>query len=417
MRSGLRLRLPVLHAGSWRRRPWTRVAALVLLAGVAATSPAGAADGPADGPAVPTLAIGSAAPDFDLPGIDGRRHTLASFAKAKVLVLVFTANHCPTAQAYETRIERLHADFADRGVQVVLVSPNDPLALRLDEQSYSDLGDTLEDMKLRAKDRGWTLPYLYDGETQAMARKYGPVATPHVFVFDAERRLRFAGRIDDNENPAKATTPDARHAIEALLEGRKPPVETTKVFGCSVKWADKRGWVEQGREKWAQEPVTLESVDEAGLRALASGDPKKLRLVNAWATWCGPCVIEFPDLVALHRIYRGRDFEVVTVNADVPDLQAKAKAFLQSQHASMRNVAFQKDDSYALIEALDPEWQGALPHTMLVAPGGRVLYRSEGAFDTRALRKAIVEWLGRYYHSLPGGVASPGGKTASPGGR
>ena len=380
--------------------PATRasLAALSLLA--LAALPARAADGPS----VPTLAIGAKAPDFDLPGVDGKRYTLASFAPAKVLVLVFTANHCPTAQAYEERIERLHADFAARGVQIVLVSPNDPLALRLDEQGYSDLGDSLEDMKIRAKDRGWTFPYLYDGETAAMSRQYGPVTTPHVFVFDAERRLRFAGRVDDSENPAQVTVSDTRNAIEAVLAGKPVPVETTKVFGCSVKWSDKRPWVKDGYAKWAQEPVTLETIDEAGVRALARNEGgKKLRLLNVWATWCGPCVIEFPDLVSVHRIYRGRDLEVVTVNADDAGKREKALEFLKTQQASTRNYAFDKGDPYALIEAVDPKWQGALPHTIVVAPGGEVIYRSEGAFDTLRLRKAIVGWLGRYYHSTPGG--------------
>jgi thiol-disulfide isomerase/thioredoxin len=357
-----------------------------------------------EGPAFPTLAIGATAPDFELPGTDGKRHTLASFAEAKLLVLVFTANHCPTAQAYEERIERLHADFAAGGVQIVLVSPNDPLALRLDEQGYSDLGDTLEDMKLRARDRGWTFPYLYDGETQAMSQRYGAVATPHVFVFDSVRKLRFVGRVDDNENPARAKTADARDAIEALLAGRPVPVETTKVFGCSVKWADKRPWVKAGYEKWAQETVGLETIDEKGIAALVrNGGGKKLRLVNVWATWCGPCVIEFPELVSLHRIYRGRDFEVLTLNADEAGKREKALEFLKQQQASTRNYAFDKGDPYALVEAVDPKWQGALPHTILVAPGGEVVYRSEGAFDTLELRKAIVGWVGRYYHSPPGG--------------
>ena len=357
-----------------------------------------------EGPSVPTLAIGAKAPDFDLPGVDGRRYTLASFAEAKVLVFVFTANHCPTAQAYEERIEKLHVDYAGRGVRFVLVSPNDPLALRLDEQGYSDLGDSLEDMKVRAKDRGWAFPYLYDGETEAMSRRYGPVATPHVFVFDAERKLRFVGRVDDGEDPAKVTTHDARNAIEAVLAGKPVPVETTKVFGCSVKWADKRPWVKEGYEKWAQETVTLETIGEAGVEALARNEGgKKLRLVNVWATWCGPCVIEFPDIVSLNRIYRGREFEVVTVNADDAGKREKALEFLKTQQASTRNLAFDKGDPYALIEAVDPKWQGALPHTILVAPGGEVIYRSEGAFDTLKLRKAIVGWLGRYYHSTPGG--------------
>ena len=355
-------------------------------------------------PSHPTLAIGAAAPDFDLPGTDGKRYTLASFAGAKALVLVFTANHCPTAQAYEERIEKLHADFGGRGAAVVLVSPNDPLALRLDEQGYSDLGDTLEDMKLRASDRSWAMPYLYDGETQAMARRYGPAATPHVFVFDAERRLRFAGRVDDNENPAKARTSDARDAIEAVLAGRPVPVETTKVFGCSVKWSDKSSWVKDGYAKWAQEPVTLEPIDEAGVAAQArNAGGRKLRLINVWATWCGPCVIEFPDLVSLHRIYRGREFELVTLNADDAAKRERALEFLKTQQASARNYAFDEGDPYALIEAVDPKWQGALPHTILVAPGGEVIYRSEGAFEMPRLRKAIVAWLGRYYHSVPGG--------------
>ena len=357
-----------------------------------------------EGPSVPTLAIGAVAPDFDLPGVDGKRYTLASFAGAKVLVLVFTANHCPTAQAYEGRIEKLHADFAGRGVEIVLVSPNDPLALRLDEQGYTDLGDTLADMKIRAKDRGWTFPYLYDGETEVMSRRYGPVATPHVFVFDAGRHLRFVGRVDDGENPAKVTTSDARNAIEAVLAGRPVPVETTKVFGCSVKWSDKRASVKEGYEKWAQEPVTLETIDEAGVKALAGNEGgKKLRLVNVWATWCGPCVIEFPDIVSLNRIYRGREFEVVTVNADEAGKRERALEFLKTQQASTRNFAFDKGDPYALIEAVDPKWQGALPHTIVVAPGGEVIYRSEGAFDTLKLRKAIVGWLGRYFYSTPGG--------------
>jgi thiol-disulfide isomerase/thioredoxin len=358
----------------------------------------------ADGPAVPTLAIGVPAPDFDLPGADGKRYSLASFGAAKLLVLVFTANHCPTAQAYEERLERLHADYRERGVAIVLVSPNDPLAVRLDEQGYSDLGDSLADMAQRARDRGWSWPYLYDGETQAMARAYGPVATPHVFVFDAERKLRFAGRVDDNENPARTKLHDTRDAIEALLAGSPVPVATTKVFGCSIKWADKRSWVAEGREKWAREPVTLETIDATGVKALGRNtDGRKLRLVNVWATWCGPCVIEFPDLVDVNRIYRGRDFEVVTLNADDAARRDKALEFLKERQASTRNFAFGADDPYALVEALDPRWPGALPHTILVAPGGEVIYRSEGAFETLALRKAIVGWLGRYYHSTPGG--------------
>ena len=356
----------------------------------------------ADGPAVPTLPIGSPAPDFDLPGVDGRRYSLRDFAEAKLLVLVFTANHCPTAQAYEERIKKMQADYGSKGVAMVAVSPNDPLAVRPDELGYSDLGDSFEDMKIRAREHGFTFPYLYDGETEAMSLKYGPVATPHVFVFDRERRLRFAGRIDDKEDPTKVTVSDARNAIDALLAGRPVPMESTKVFGCSVKWADKKSWVVEGRKRWAAEPVSLDAVDEAAIREIVKNPSKKLRLVNVWATWCGPCVTEFPELVTINRMYRGRDFEMVTISADPPEKREAALEFLQKQEASTRNALFSKGDPYALIDVVDPEWRGALPHTILIAPGGKVIHRSEGAFDPLRLKKAIVGYLGRYYHSVAG---------------
>ena len=356
----------------------------------------------ADGPAIPTLPIGSPAPDFDLPGVDGRRYSLRSFADAKLLVLVFTANHCPTAQAYEERIKKMQADYGSKGLTVVAVSPNDPLAVRPDELGYSDLGDSLEDMKIRAREHGFTFPYLYDGETEAMSLKYGPVATPHVFVFDRERKLRFTGRIDDKEDPTKVTVSDTRNAIDALLAGKPVPVETTKVFGCSVKWADKKSWTEEGRKRWAAEPVSLDAVDEAAIKDIVKNPGKKLRLVNVWATWCGPCVTEFPELVTINRMYRGRDFELVTISADPPEKREAALEFLKKQEASSRNTLFSKGDPYALIDVVDPEWRGALPHTILIAPGGKVIHRSEGAFDPFRLKKAIVGYLGRYYHSVAG---------------
>ncbi|MFI5182878.1 MAG: redoxin domain-containing protein [Vicinamibacteria bacterium] len=357
----------------------------------------------AEGPMIPTLAIGSPAPDFDLPGVDDRRHSLKDFTAAKVLVVVFTATHCPTAQAYEERIQKLHDDYAGKGVALVAISPNDPLAVRLDELGYTDLGDSFDEMKLRARERHFTFPYLYDGETEATSRKYGPQATPHAFVFDEERKLRFAGRIDDGENPTKVKTEDTRNAIEALLAGRPVPVETTKVFGCSIKWSDKRESVAEGLKAWAAEAVTLTTVKTTALKELAKNATDKPRLINAWATWCGPCVTEFPELVKIHRMYRGRGLEVVTVSADFPDNKANALKFLTGQQASTNNVILDSGDSYGLIDALDKEWPGALPYTILVAPGGKVLYRSQGAFDALKLRKAVVEYFGRYYHSVPGG--------------
>ena len=141
------------------KQGWLLLVALLCVAGARGSVPA------AEGPIVPTLAIGAPAPDFDLPGVDGRRYSLKDFASAPVLAVVFTCNHCPTAQAYEDRIQKLHDDYAGKGVALVAISPNDPKAVRLDELGYSDLSDSLEEMKVRADDKGFTFPYLYDGET------------------------------------------------------------------------------------------------------------------------------------------------------------------------------------------------------------------------------------------------------------
>lgn len=348
---------------------------------------------------VKTLPIGAPAPDFNLPGVDGRSHSLSEYAPAKLLVIVFTCNHCPTAQYYEERIKAIARDYRDRGVQVVAISPNDPAAVRPDELGYTDLGDTLPEMKIRARDREFNFPYLQaGGEHEAVARAYGPVATPHAFVFDASRRLRYVGRIDDSERIAFVKRRDLRNALDALLAGREPPVTQTKVVGCSTKWSDKRAGVARYWEQLKREPVSVEPVDAAGLKALranqgAADQPAKFRLVNFWATWCGPCVTEFPDLMTIHRQYRKRAFELVTVAAQYPDERPAVLRFLKQQHASNRNLIFGERDKYALLEAFDPDWSGALPYTVLIDPEGRIVYRHEGALDPLPLKRLIVKEL------------------------
>jgi len=348
----------------------------------------------------PTLAIGSSAPDFLLPNIDGKMYSLASFKDANVLVIIFTCNHCPTAESYEERIIKLTNDYKNKGVAVVSVMPNDPLALRPDELDFSDIGDSFDEMKIRAKERGFNFPYLYDGETETMSKAYGPVATPHVFIFDKERKLRFQGRIDDEDRHSK--TPhvfETRDAIEALLNNREVLVKTTKVFGCSIKWSDKRNWIEKAKEGWAKEPVKLDTIDEAGLKDLMKNNSDKLRLINVWATWCGPCVTEFPDFVTINRMYRDRDFEFVSISADVLEKQNQVISFLKTQQASNKNYLFTIDDKYKLIEAVDPNWKGALPYTILVEPGGKIVYAKDGLIDPAELKKTIIEnhLIGRYY--------------------
>lgn len=346
------------------------------------------------------LEIGAQAPDFKLLGVDGKTYSLASFKDAKVLVIVFTCNHCPTSQAYEERIKKLVTDYKDKGVQVVAISPNSTEGLSLSELGYTDVSDTYEEMKYRAKDKHFNFPYLYDGETQATSEKYGPVATPHVFIFDKQRKLRYQGRIDDVEKPTKTpNTHDTRAAIDELLANKDVTVKTTKVFGCSTKWKDKSEWVKKNDEEWAKRPVPLDTIDEVGIKELLKNNTDKLRLINIWATWCGPCVSEFPEFVIMNRMYNARDFELITISADEPSKREKVHDFLKKKQAANINYIFTGDNKYKLIEAVDPNWQGALPYTVLVEPGGKIVYAKQSTIDPLQMKKAIVEnkYIGRVY--------------------
>jgi thiol-disulfide isomerase/thioredoxin len=347
-----------------------------------------------------TLAIGSKAPDFNLPCIDGKNYTLASFKDANVLVIAFICNHCPTSQAYEERLIKLTSDYADKGVKLVAINPNNPGSLRYDELGWSDVGDSFEDMKVRAREKHFNFPYLYDGETEIASKQYGPQSTPHVFIFDKDRILRYTGRVDDMENPHKSPhSTDAANAIDALLNNKEVPVAVTKVFGCSIKWLEKNDWMSKAAVQWAKEPVTLDTIGVGGVTSLVKNNSDKLRLINVWATWCGPCTAEFPDFIRLGRIYVQRDFEFISISADDTENKDKALKFLKNKQSSGTNYLFAEDDKYKLIEAIDPKWQGALPYTLLVEPGGKVIYAKQGAIDAEELRKIIFNdpFIGRLY--------------------
>ncbi len=337
----------------------------------------------------PTLPLGSKAPDFSLPSVDGRNWSLKDFADAKILVVVFACDHCPTAQYYEGRIKQIAADYKDKGVALVAIMPNDPKAVRLDEMGWTDLGDSFDEMKIRARDHHFNFPYLYDGDTESVAHAYGPVTTPHVFVFDADRRLRYEGAIDNSERIQHVTKHYLRDALDALLAGKEPPVAKTKVVGCSIKWSDKEASTMAYLKLLDEEPVSVSPADTNVLQALRKNDSGKFRLVNFWATWCAPCVAEFSEFVTINRMYRLRDFQLVTVSLNEPDEENSVLAFLKKEHASNRNLVFGSTNRDALINAFNPDWSGVVPYTVLISPGGKIIYSETGSIDSLALKQAI----------------------------
>lgn len=339
-------------------------------------------------PVPKTLEIGAAAPDFRLTGVDDKIYTLADFTSSKVLVVVFNCNHCPTAQAYQDRLINFSSKYSSKGVALVVISPNSSKSLNLWEQGWSDLGDELEDMKIRAHDKGYNFPYLYDGADQKASIAYGPMATPHAFVFDKNRKLQYVGCIDPSMENGKAET--LINAVDAVLEGKKIEKPVTKVFGCSTKWAWKTTETNKLYKQWSELPVTIGNIDAAGVKEIMQNKSDKIRLINVWASWCGPCVQEFPDFVIIDRIYRSRQFEFVSINADKLLRKDNVLKFLQKNEASNKNYIYSSDNNSELVEAVDPEWSGALPYTLLIEQGGKVIYRNQGPINMVEMRKLIA---------------------------
>ena len=201
----------------------------------------------------------------------------------------------------------------------MVIQPNSPKALRLDEMGYTDVGDRLEDMKVRAEYRAFNFPFLYDGETQEVSRQVRAGATPHVFVFDAARTLRYQGRVDSNPREAYAKVPDARNAIDAVLAGTPRRSRRRRRWAArSSGWTRRRSTTPRRRPSRRSRCRSRRSTPE-GVKALRQNTGGKTRLVNFWATWCAPCTAEFPDLQATFRMYRKRPFELVTVSINYPD--------------------------------------------------------------------------------------------------
>jgi thiol-disulfide isomerase/thioredoxin len=269
-------------------------------------------------------------------------------------------------------------------------------------------------MKRYAKDHGFTFPYLYDGDSQSTAKAYGCLCTPEIFIFGADRRLRYMGRFDDSRfaGTNSVHSPDTANALEAVLDGKPVPVPVTKPFGCSTKWKENKVKLIAVDEKMYGGPVVVEPIDAANVAALARNATQKLRLINVWATWCVPCVEEFPGIVSLSHRFSNRVFEVITISVDDPKDEAKVRQFLEKEHATVPNrvqrsvrVEGRDTNNYlfsgasldSLMQSLDPSAPGPVPYTVLIAPGGKIIYRCANEVDVDRLVATIVDRLGPYY--------------------
>ena len=355
------------------------------------------------------LPLGSDLPSFSLPGTDGKNHTEKDYADAKILCIIFTCNHCPDSVAAAARTQEIHMDYKDKGVAIVAVNANNPSSLRPDELGYSPYGDSAEEMKPFSESHGWTFPYLYDGETQGFATACGAQSTPHIFVFDADRKLRYTGRMDD-AGRAKGLVEKSyiRDAFESLLAGKEVTEKETRSFGCSTKWLFKGNSVAEEQKAWEEKPVTLDVLDETLAKALRENKSGNVRVINFWSTTCGPCVAEFPMLVDTYRRFQNRNVDFITISMDPIGDKAKVQKFLQSRHAALsdrtkpsmekegrtsNNYIWGGSNADKLAEAIAPEWTGALPLTVIISPAGDILWSHSEEVDVVELRSEILKGL------------------------
>jgi peroxiredoxin len=348
----------------------------------------------------PILPLGSSAPGFSLPGVDGKIHNLSDYASSKVLVVVFTCDHCPNAQMYEGRVTQMYNDYKDRGVAVVAISPNDPKAIRIDELDSSDVSDTLDEMRIRVAYKHLPYPYLYDGETETVSRAYGPQASPHIFIFDQERKLRYEGAIDDSYRVEFVKRHYALDAIDALLAGQEVAVKHTGAFGCSTKWSDKEAANVAYMEKLNAQPISLEMASAGTLKTLHTNADGNVRLIQFWSTGCSACLKEFAEVQDLYRMYSGRNFELVVVSTNNPGEKPAVTQWLNERHATSRNLLFDSENTAALQKAFDPKWEAGVPYTVLLDADGNVLYQTTEPIDVLKLRRTILANLPSAYIGL-----------------
>jgi peroxiredoxin len=339
----------------------------------------------------PVLPIGSPMPDFNLPGIDGKMHSSDEYKGAKILAIVFESNHCPVSIAYESRIRGIYEDYKSKGLQLVAINPNNPSTVELSELGYTDMTDSLPQMKIRAALRHIDWPYLYDGDTQTTTIKFGTVATPHIFIFDQDRKLRYEGRIDDSTAIAKVKVSDARNAIDAMLAGEPVLVASTQTFGCSTKWLSSHtAGVARETAKIHAEPVSLTPASADDIKALRASNIGKTVLVEFWSLKCEDCLATFNDYETTWWMYRLRKFDMITVSTDSPKDSAAVLNYLKEQHAGGKNLQFNSTDTKALQAAVGEKWKLGTPFAIVIGPDGTVMYQKSGKANILEVRWHVL---------------------------
>jgi peroxiredoxin len=324
------------------------------------------------------LTVGQAVPDFSLKDTTGKMHSLKAY-RGQYVVIGFVGAKCPISNAYTTRMNGIAEDY--KGKNVVFLGVN------------SNVNEPLKEIKAHAAKAQYGFAILKDAGN-VVADLFGATVTPEMFVVDGAGVLRYHGRVDSASDIARVERHDLRVALDELLAGQPLSQPKLKAFGCQIKRVPgskvmpPKAVAAKPKEPNTEGLITL--LKPAEFNQLKAASQGKVLLINFWATWCAPCIAEFPEFVQIDKDYRSKGVRMVAISTDEKsDLEGAVVPFLKKQKAEFESFLSDSDDPQLLIDVVDKNWSGALPATFVFDKQGKLIFTKYGIIDREELLKVL----------------------------